>query len=80
MTHQTTPGKRVSPSLPAECYNEFINTKFSVEQLIAIFLKRGGRIDNYYLQGSNKNKHTIIYLGGWFGGKNMREALLKALV
>jgi len=46
---------------------------------VAIFLKRGGRIDNYYLRGSNKNKHTTIYLNGWFGGKNMREALLKAL-
>lgn len=56
-----------------------INTKTSVDELIAIFLKKGGRIDKYYLQEWNKNKHTIIYLKGWFGGKNIREAILKAL-
>ena len=56
-----------------------INTKSSVDELIAIFLKKGGRIDKYYLQEWNKNKHAIIYLNGWFGGKNIREAILKAL-
>jgi hypothetical protein len=47
--------------------------------LISIFLKKGGRIDKYYLQEWNRNKHTLIYLKGWFGGKNIREALTKAL-
>jgi len=42
-------------------------------------LKKEGHIDKYYLQGWNKNKHTIVYLNGWFGGKNLREAILKAL-
>jgi len=46
---------------------------------VAILLKRGGHIDQYYLQTWNKNKHAVIYLNGWFGGKNIREALLKAL-
>ena len=46
---------------------------------MAEFLQRGGRIDNYYLQASNQNKHTLLYLKGWFGGKNIRETLLKAL-
>jgi len=42
-------------------------------------LEKGGRIDTYYLQSCNKNKHAIVYLKGWFGGKNIREALMKAL-
>jgi len=61
------------------CYNKFINTNSSTVDLIAIFLKRGGRINEYYLQGWNRNKHTILYLNGWFAGKTIREALLKAL-
>jgi hypothetical protein len=44
-----------------------------------MFTKKGGRINKYYLQDWNKNKHTLIYLNGWFGGKNIREALIKAL-
>jgi len=43
------------------------------------FLARGGRIDKYYLQSWNKNKHAIVHLKGWFGGKNIREAISKAL-
>ena len=60
-------------------YNQDINTKFSIDELIAIFLKKGGRINSYYLQGNNQSKHTLIYLKGWFAGKNIREALTKAL-
>jgi hypothetical protein len=40
---------------------------------------KGGKINKYYLQDWNKNKHATVYLGGWFGGKNIREALIKAL-
>ena len=57
-----------------------INKKFSIDELVSIFLKRGGHIDKYYLQDWNRNKHAVIYLKGWFGGKNIREALLKALL
>jgi len=60
-------------------YNEDINTKFSINELVATFLEKGGHIDKYYLQEWNKNKHAVVYLKGWFGGKNVREALLKAL-
>jgi hypothetical protein len=51
----------------------------TVEELMSFFLKKGGHIDKYYLQKSNKNKKTLVYLKGWFSGKNIREALLKAL-
>ena len=44
-----------------------------------MFLDKGGSINKYYLRDWNKNKHATIYLNGWFGGKNIREALLKAL-
>lgn len=56
-----------------------MNKNASVDELIAIFLKKGGHIDEYYLQEWNRNKHTTLHLNGWFSGKNMREALLKAL-
>jgi len=48
--------------------------------LVDKFLKRGGRIDKYYLQSWNRNKKALVYLNGWFGGKNIREALIKALL
>jgi hypothetical protein len=42
-------------------------------------IKKGGRIDKYYLRDWNKNKTTLVYLNGWFKGKNIREAIMKAL-
>jgi hypothetical protein len=56
-----------------------INTKSSLSELVKIFLAKGGRVNKYYLCDWNKNKHAIVFLGGWFGGKNIREALIKAL-
>jgi hypothetical protein len=44
-----------------------------------MFSKKGGHIDKYYLQDGNKNKQALVHLNGWFGGKNIREALTKAL-
>jgi len=39
-----------------------------------------GHVDKYYLQEPNKNKHAVVFLKSWFAGKNIREALLKALL
>jgi hypothetical protein len=47
--------------------------------LVTALKQKGGRIDKYYLQDWNKNKHAIVFLNGWFGGKNIREAIIKAL-
>lgn len=58
---------------------ESISNTNSVTDLIASLVKRGGKIDKYYLQDWNKNKSTLVYLNGWFRGKNIREALIKAL-
>jgi hypothetical protein len=60
-------------------YNELINNNLTVKELIASLIQKGGRIDKYYLRDWNKNKATIVYLKGWFKGKNIREALVKAL-
>jgi len=46
---------------------------------VALLLKKGGRVDRSYLRKSNMNKHALVWLKGWFGGKNIREALNKAL-
>lgn len=56
-----------------------INTQSSVDELLKIFQERGGRINRYYLGEWNKNKHTVVFLNGWFGGRNIREALTRAL-
>jgi hypothetical protein len=47
--------------------------------MVASVLKKGGTVNKYYLQDWNKNKSALVYLNGWFKGKNIREALLKAL-
>ena len=56
-----------------------INTNTSVDKLVETFLKRGGHVNKYYLRDLNKNKHAVVFLKNWFGGKNIREALTKAL-
>lgn len=61
------------------CYTKNINTQTPVSELIEQFIKKGGHIDKYYLEACNQNRHTTLFLNGWFGGKNIREALQKAL-
>lgn len=61
------------------CYNVYVDTKSTINELLETFLKKGGHIDKYYLHDLHKGKHTVLFLKDWFGGKNIREALLKAL-
>ena len=51
----------------------------SLDELVEVFLEKGGRIDKYYLLESNKNKHAIVFLKKWFSGKNIKEALMRAM-
>jgi hypothetical protein len=51
----------------------------SLDQLVGKFLKKGGKVNKFYLQSWNKNKRSLVYLNGWFSGKNIREAIMKAL-
>lgn len=55
------------------------NPKATVDELVTLLLKRGGRVNKSYLRKTNQNKHALVYLKGWFGGKNVKEALIKAL-
>jgi len=61
------------------CYNEFINNKKeTTDNLIIAFFKGGGRINEFYLKKKRKNP-SLVYLNGWFRGRNIREAILRAL-
>lgn len=57
----------------------FISIIPSFTELVGIFTKKGGRIDKYYLKEWNQSKQTLVYLNGWFSGKNTREAMIKAM-
>jgi len=60
-------------------YNRKINTNNSVKELVKKLIKKGGHIDRYYLQECNRSKPALVYLKGWFGGRNIRDAIIKAL-
>jgi len=51
----------------------------SIDELVTLFKKRGGVINKYYLQATNRNKQALVYLKGWHRGANIREAIKKAL-
>ncbi len=53
--------------------------KVSINELIALFTQKGGRIHKYYLQNPQKSRQTLVHLNGWFSGHNIREAILRAL-
>ncbi|MCJ7792857.1 MAG: hypothetical protein MUP45_02680, partial [Candidatus Marinimicrobia bacterium] len=54
------------------------NQKETVDNLIVIFFNKGGRINEFYLQKRKRNP-TLVYLNGWFRGRNIREAISRAL-
>ncbi len=67
------------PTSDFVCYNEVItNKEETTDNLIVTFLEKGGRINNFYLQKKSRNP-SLVYLSGWFSGRNIREAILKAL-
>ncbi len=61
------------------CYDGDINTDLTLDKLVETLQKKGGHVNKYYLENYNRNKHAVVFLKNWFGGKNIREALLKAL-
>jgi len=60
------------------CYNEFIKKKETTDNLIIAFFEEGGRINEFYLQKKGRNP-SLVYLNGWFRGRNIREAITRAL-
>ncbi|MCR4264003.1 MAG: hypothetical protein NUV98_04785 [Candidatus Roizmanbacteria bacterium] len=53
--------------------------ELSLDKLVEVFLQRGGRINDYYLKKSQKGP-SLVYFNGWFRGKNVRDAITRALV
>jgi hypothetical protein len=49
------------------------------DQLLEIFIQKGGKINKHYLHAWNRNKPALVYLNGWFRGKNIRDAVIRAL-
>ena len=56
-----------------------IITETPLDELVDKLLKRGGHVNNYYLKDFNKNKPAVVFLKRWFSGKNIKQALMKAL-
>jgi hypothetical protein len=54
-------------------------TEEKMSSLMARFLKRGGKIDKSYLNPHKSYSHVVVNLNGWFGGKNVREAITRAI-
>jgi|GEM_PF-3168237 len=56
-----------------------INNKTPIDSLANQLLNRGGHVSQYYLKENNKNKPAVVFLKRWFRGKNIHEALMRAL-
>lgn len=50
-----------------------------LEDLIEDFINKGGKINKYYLTSTARRKHALVYMKGWYGGRNLRIAINKAL-
>jgi len=51
-----------------------------IDVLMARFLELGGKIDKYYLRRDRMSRQVLVNLNGWFRGKNVREAITKAMM
>ncbi len=60
-------------------YTGFVGQEKTLDALIERFLKKGGKIDKYYLRNINRSRRSLIYYNGWFSGDNIRSAIMKAL-
>jgi len=48
-------------------------------EIIDGFLKKGGRIDKSYLRNPSKGPALVFYKKWWYRGRNVREAISRAL-
>ena len=60
-------------------YTGFVGQEKTLDGLIKRFLKKGGKIDRYYLREVNRGKRSLVYLNDWFSGQNLRAAIMKSL-
>ena len=50
----------------------------TVAKEINDFLKKGGRINKYYLKNPRRNP-VLVFYKRWYRGRNIREAIKRAL-
>jgi len=50
----------------------------TIDEVIKGFLEKGGRINKYYLQNPKRGPSLVFYKK-WFRGKNIRDAISRAL-
>ena len=50
------------------------------EVLLEKFFKLGGKVNDYYLRQDRSPKGALVNLNGWFHGKNVNEAINKAIL
>jgi hypothetical protein len=48
--------------------------------LLERFRKLGGKVNQYYLRQDRSSGRVLVNLNGWFGGKNLNEAINKAII
>ena len=63
--------------MAAICYNAVIDN-INVSEEIDNFLKKGGRINKYYLNNPRRNP-VLVFYKRWYRGRNIREAIKRAL-
>lgn len=50
----------------------------TLDKEIKDFIQKGGRINSYYLTRSKSNP-TLVFYKRWYRGRNIREAIKRAL-
>lgn len=59
------------------CYNYLIINK-TLDEVVKDFIQKGGRINSYYLTNL-KRSPTLVFYKRWYRGRNIREAITRAL-
>ena len=52
--------------------------KNPLEEIIKEFVKKGGKINSYYLKNPKKSP-TLVFYKKWYRGRNIKEAITRAL-
>lgn len=50
----------------------------TLDEVIKDFIQKGGRINSYYLTRP-KSRPTLVFYKRWYKGRNIREAIRRAL-
>ena len=57
--------------------NNLINKKLELQQLIDIFLQKGGKINEYYLKNPKKGP-SLVFFKKWYRGRNLQDAITRS--